>query len=405
MVDDLLRHDYRQVPWGESAELLVINSCAVTGTASQKTRQIVRQARRRHPEAYLVLMGCDATVDRGAWEQEGPDLVLPHPLTRPLSECLPEQLSAGSGVSISQPGEAVEGFFLSGVALDTERTRANLKIQDGCDFRCSYCVIPSVRGPSRSRDSQDVLREARELAGRGIRELVLCGVNVTTYHNNGLDLAGLTRRILELPGEFRVRIGSAEPGPAIEGVVELMEQEPRLCRFLHLPLQYGEDTVLRKMHRQYTTAQYASMVEEAARRIPGLCLGCDVIVGFPGETEEQFQACREYLANLPLSLIHVFPFSPRPGTPAADMPGRPAGRVVAARVEELLALARQKAEAFAKTQVGGTLPLLVEEENPPSGWSDNYLHITLSKDCDIPRNSLVKAHIRTALGGRELLGE
>ena len=168
-----------------------------------------------------------------------------------------------------------------------------------------------------------------------------------------------------------------------------MASEPRLCRFLHLPLQYGEDTILRRMRRHYTTVQYAEMVREAARRIPGICLGCDVIVGFPGETEEQFQACREFLAGLPLSLIHVFPFSPRPGTPAATMPGRPAGRIVTARVEELLALAQQKAEAFAKSQIGGALPLLVEEENPPSGWSDNYLHITLPDACECSRNTLV----------------
>ena len=396
--DDLSRHGFQVVAWGEVADILVINSCAVTGVASQKTRQAVRAVRRKFPNAYIVLMGCDANVDE--WPSDGPDLVVPHPVPAPLSSLLPPQPTHGDRQLFSQKGDAFDDFTIDGAARFADRTRANLKIQDGCSFFCSYCIVPYSRGPARSRDCGDVLREAKELIAAGYKELVVCGVNLTTYDSHGCDLADLLSELAALDGDFRLRIGSAEPAPVISKIVELMRHGSRICRFLHLPLQYGEDSILNRMRRHYTASEYAEIASDACLRIPGLCLGADVITGFPGETDSTFETCRDFIESLPFGLLHVFPFSPRPGTDAASYKDKVPPKLSNDRAAVLAALGARKAEAFAASQVGKSLQVLVEEENPSSGWSDNYLHVTLTSSC--PRNCIVTAQISAALGGREL---
>lgn len=406
---DLSGHGFEQVPWGEEAELLVVNSCAVTGTASQKTRQALRQARRRFPRAYLVLMGCDATVDLTTWAQGEPvpDLIVPNPRPAPLSELLPAVLARPAATQRLEPGLAEEGFVIPGAAHFAERCRANLKIQDGCDFFCSYCIVPQTRGPARSRALADILREADELLASGYRELVLSGVNITTYQNAGVDLAGLLEKLLALGAGFRLRLGSAEPGPVLPRVIDVMASSAQLCRFLHLPLQYGEDGLLRQMRRHYTVSQYEAMVMPAIARIPGLCLGADVIVGFPGENDASFSACEAFIERLPFSLLHVFVYSPRQGTDAAAMPGRPRKAIAEARSAALIALGEAKARAFAEQQLGKELEVLIEAEQPhPKGWSDNYLEVTITgHDQPVPVNSLQKVRITGAGDQRQLSGE
>ncbi len=394
---ELSASGYEIMPWGKATDLVVINGCTVTGVASQKTRQAVRAARKRLPNAFIVLMGCEATVAKPDKYPEA-NLIVPNP----RSDAIPNLIQAK--IKQALPAKPVDDFTLDGVGLYEERTRANLKIQEGCDFYCTYCIVPHTRGPARSRDFDDVLREASALVARGHRELVLAGVNITTYSSHGADLADLIQALLAIDDGFRIRLGSAEPGPIVPKVVDLMASEPRLCSFLHLPLQYGEDGILAKMGRHYDTSEYASLVRGAFDKIPGLCLGTDVIVGFPGETEESFSSCRTYLESLPFGLMHIFTYSIRPGTPAATMPGRPTGDVSATRSATLLDLAQAKAEAFAKSQVGKRLVVLTEETDPVSGWSDNYLHVTLPGNA-LERNTLVTANIVEATGGRELIAQ
>jgi len=401
---DLASHGYTLAPWGAPADLLVINSCAVTSVAAQKTRQAVRAARRRWPAAFLVVIGCGVTVDREAWEamEDGPDLIVPNPPPAPLSALLPALLQPGQGLVCIDPGEPQDGFTIPGVGFFGERTRANLKVQDGCDFFCSYCIVPYTRGRARSRDADDVLREAQALLDNGYHELVLSGVNLTTYYNQGMDLAGLLRRLLNLKGDFRIRLSSAEPGPVLERVIDVMAEDQRICRFLHLPLQYGEDSILHSMRRHYCTADYRRLAEMALTRIDGLCLGADVIVGFPGETDASFASCHDFLSSLPFGLLHVFSYSPRPGTVAASLPGRPPSRLVKRRSETLLAVAAAKAEAFAASQIGQTATVLLESVD--SGWSDNYLQVRLEPPAGLPANTLVEVAIPAAAGNREVLG-
>lgn len=408
VADDLQRHGYELAPWGETAELLVVNSCAVTSTASQKTRQILRQARRRFPEAFLVLMGCDATVDNKTWA-EGPavpDLIVPNPRPAPLSALLPAGLPRAVTSLRVAPGTPADGFVIPGVSDYSERTRANLKVQDGCDFFCSYCIVPHTRGRARSRALADVLREAEELLARGYRELVLSGVNITTYHHDGVDLAGLLEKLLALGPGFRLRLGSAEPGPVLPRVVEVMASSSQLCRFLHLPLQYGEDELLRRMRRRYSVAEYEALVTPAMERLSGLCLGADVIVGFPGETAESFATTRAFIERMPFGLLHVFVYSPRQGTAAAKMPGRPSKALAEERSTELIALGEAKARAFAEQHVGKTLEVLIEEEQPqPRGWSDNYLQVTITEQtAPIAVNTLQRVLITAAGDKRQLTG-
>ncbi|MBP5640737.1 MAG: tRNA (N(6)-L-threonylcarbamoyladenosine(37)-C(2))-methylthiotransferase MtaB [Victivallales bacterium] len=403
VADDLARHGFQIVPFGEPADLVVINSCSVTATASQKTRQALRNARKHQPDAFIVLMGCDATVaDMSSFPDA--DMIVPNPRPAPLSQLLPVPLVRTVSQQRFTPGVPADDFTCEGTGLFAEKTRANLKVQEGCDFFCTYCIVPYSRGPARSRNLDDVLREARQLIERGHREIVLSGVNITTYNNSGADLADLMERLLDLHPEVRYRLGSAEPGPVVHKVVKLMTQTNRICRFLHLPLQYGEDSILSKMNRHYDTRQFRDLVFEANESVPDICFGTDVIVGFPGETDETFDKCLAYITSLPFGLMHVFTYSPRQGTPAAEMPGRPDGRTAERRSACLLKLAEQKARLFAEANVGKTLEVLIENTSPPSGWSDNYLQVTIEDANSLPQNSLHKVKIISTGDDRNVIG-
>lgn len=409
---DMASHGYEVVPWGEAADVIVINSCAVTGAASQKSRQVVSAARRSHPDAFLVVCGCAAT-DPLLLQGSGAvlaDMLLPNPKPRSLAALLPGNPvhTEHQAVSPHQSVPHCEGFEIPGVGFYPERTRANLKVQDGCSFGCTYCIVPQVRGPARSRAVEDVLRESRELISRGYREIVLTGVNIATYGCDGVDLAGLIGKILETPGDYRIRLGSVEPGPLLDRVIDLMAGDGRLCRFLHLPLQNGDAQILRRMGRRYTLEEYARTVNLAWEKVPGVCIGTDVMVGFPGEDEEAFRRCHEYLEALPISLMHVFCYSPRPNTPAATWPGRPAGNVSHERETRLLELAARKASTFAASQVGTTLRVLLESGEPQNhGWSDNYLKVCMPPALKLDANTFHECRIAGVLPGfdREVAGE
>jgi threonylcarbamoyladenosine tRNA methylthiotransferase MtaB len=413
LCDDLRRHGYRIVPWGQAAELLVVNGCTVTAGAAAKTRKAVHQARRRNPQACIAVVGCDAELDPGGWLADGhADLILGNADKTHLGERLPpglvrppqpHLLAALPSTARQQTGPFAE----TGAGYYPERTRANLKIQEGCDFACSYCIVPRVRGPARSRQWEDTLREAAELRRRGHLELVLTGVNIATYQDGGRDLADLVEAILALDSSLRVRLSSTEPGPVVHKLIALMARERRVCRFLHLPLQYGEDRILAAMNRRYCVAEYAELATAAAEYVPGLGLGSDLIVGFPGETAEAFATCRETVCRLPINHLHVFTFSARQGTPAADFAGAVPADVAASRAAELTRIGLDLATGFARSQVGQTLEIIAEAQGPRGtweGWSDNYLRVTCAAASGIRPNTLVRVRTEEHLGGRRLRG-
>ncbi len=412
MEADLREHGFTIVQWGSPAEVQIVNSCAVTGTAVQKSRQLVSSARKRFPESYIVLCGCAAKEREliGDATCAKIDLLLPNPKPVSLAALLPSEPRhvEHPPVEAKVTAPLTDGFTLPTTGFSGERTRANLKIQEGCDFRCTYCIVPDVRGPARSRDSADVLREAKELITAGCHELVLTGVNIATYRDAaGRDLAALCEQILALPGDFRIRLGSTEPGPVLDRIIALMASDSRMCRFLHLPLQYGDDAILRRMGRRYTCEEYAAAALSAAEKIPGVCLGTDLMVGFPGEDDAAFANCLKFVEEMPLGLMHVFSYSRRPNTVAAKWPLPPASAVSCSE-RVMLDLAGRKARALAASQVGSTVRVLLEGKGAqPHGWSDNYLKVMLPENLSLEPNTFHTCRIIEVLPGveREVRGE
>lgn len=405
MASDLVAHGHEIVPWGEECDVAIVNSCAVTGVASRKSRQMASSARRAFPGAKIVVMGCDASAEGQRFVEDGlADLVVANP--KPVS--IADLIATLDKPRLVKPEALSEGFKLGtppSVFLD--KSRPHIKIQEGCDFRCTYCIVPDTRGHAVSRDWQDVMQEVKSLADAGFRELVVTGVNVATYRNGGMDLADLLRKMLEVGPDFRIRLGSTESGgPVMPRLAELIKEEPRICRFLHLPIQYGEDSILRRMGRHYSSGEFREHAAMAMDAVPGLCLGTDIIVGFPGETEEVFQDCLKYVEEMPFGLMHVFVYSPRPGTVAATWKDRPAAAVAKRRSEMLLAIAARKAETFARSQIGQTLDVIIEHIEPGSehGWSDNYLKVFVKNGEGLQINDLVKVKVEKFLGDRDVVG-
>ena len=355
----------------ETPDVLIVNTCAVTSEAERKSRQTLRKLRREYPAARIVAVGCAAAHDREGMLRAGADLVCGNAEKRELAALLrgdsPRPLPCPDGV-----------FRENRLSSFPFRSRAFIKIQEGCDNRCSYCIVPSLRGAARSRNFDEVLAECRHALETGFPELVLTGVNTCAYQAGERRLPELLAAIAELPGNFRIRIGSTEPATKYRGLVDAVADLPGMCRFLHLSLQHGSDAVLKRMNRHYTAEEYAEFVLDAKRRIPGLHLGTDVIVGFPGESDAEFAESCRFIERLGFANIHIFAYSPRPGTPAAAMKDRPSPETVRRRCDELRKIARKAAREFAESQVGKTLPVIFErsENGIARGWSDNYLEVT-----------------------------
>ena len=410
IADDLQRHGFELVSWGEPVELAVINSCLVTAAAGQKTRQTLRAACRGNPEAFVVLVGCSAELEADKWQGgEGIDLVVPNQAKTRLSAFLPTHLKRNPSTVFASAREARDDMLFTedGCGFYPDRTRANLKIQEGCDFFCSYCIVPYARGKPRSREWQDVLREARELLARGHKEIVLTGVNIACYQDHGRGLADLLRELAALDGDYRIRLSSTEPCPELARVIDVIRDSDRVCRFLHVPMQYGEDRMLRAMNRRYRVSEYVEFVERAAAEIPGICLGSDIIVGFPGETPEQFEACLTTVQRLPLSYLHIFRYSARPGTPAAKYTGQVHGDTVSSRRQCLRDLADAKAADFSESMLGKRVTMLTETRNDDGrweGWTDNYLRAELcGAPTAISENEFVTGEVTAVLSGRKVV--
>jgi threonylcarbamoyladenosine tRNA methylthiotransferase MtaB len=262
-------------------------------------------------------------------------------------------------------------------------TRAFVKVQEGCDAHCAYCIIPQARGPSRSTPPVEVVEQVEKLVAAGHPEIVLIGVHLGRYGRDlpeeYVDLEELTRWLCEVPGIGRTRFSSIEPCEVTEGIIDLIARHPRVCRHLHIPLQSGCDAILRSMGRPYDAARYADLVANIREASPLAGIGADVMVGFPGETEAHFEETRAFVAALPLSYLHVFAYSPRPGTPAADMPDQVRPDLKRERSRELMGLSAEKRLSFAEQNLGETVEVVVEEplgeDGDLVGMSDNYLRV------------------------------
>ena len=362
----------------ESPNLVIVNSCTVTATAARKTRQLLTSIRHKHPYAYIILTGCAAEVDEELKEDSDFDILLTKAEKKNLESILERRFNIQH--HDYKPSETADEtvFKEDAVAYFPFKSRANLKIQEGCNNFCTYCIVPYARGRERSRDVEEIMADFKQLLEAGFHEIVITGVNVCTYNCGGLDLVGLLEKLIAVEGDFRIRLGSTEPGEILPRVIDLMASTPKICDFLHLPLQAGTDEILKAMGRKYTLAEYKSMIDCARSKMPHIHIGSDLIVGFPGETAELFEQSCEFVKSMHFANLHVFPFSPRKGTKAEKLPGRIPVEEMVRRVEATKPIKAACAAEFAKSLIGTELSVLFERtlaNNGYEGWSSNYVKV------------------------------
>jgi threonylcarbamoyladenosine tRNA methylthiotransferase MtaB len=412
---ELLRLGYQIVPFGQPADICVVNTCSVTDQADVKSRAALRRGRRSGDDPLVVATGCYADA---APEQvsalPGVAAVVPNAQKPRLAEIVDETLRLSGRLlfPLAAPDESPalgDGDLVPLLALGEGtlgRTRAVIKIQDGCNHFCSFCIIPFTRGRLRSRGPAEVVAEARELAALGYRELVLTGIclgdygDETGFERGSRDpLALLLEELAEIPGIQRLRLSSIDPADTTPDLLETMARVPQVCPHLHLSLQAGDEEVLRRMRRRYTAAQFRDLGARVYKWMPDAGLTCDVIVGFPGETEAQFEETARLCAELRFCKIHAFPYSPRSGTQAArwvdDVPHAEKTR----RVHALLALSDRLGLEFAERHVGETVRVLVEQRDRAggqlSGLTENYLRVGFDGP-DSLRGQLVEVAVESA---------
>jgi threonylcarbamoyladenosine tRNA methylthiotransferase MtaB len=389
LADRLKQDGYELVGPGQPTDLLVLNTCSVTESAEADCRHLVRRTLQRSPHAFVAVTGCYAQTGAEALRRvPGIDLIVGTQFKMQLPDYLPPPTSL-----CKQPAPQLlhtrkidrDDFVLAG-AGDYETQRANLKIQDGCNFMCSFCNIPFARGHERSRRLDDVLREAECLVERGHRELVLTGVNLGRYRFGEHSLMALLKELEAMPGLARIRISSIEPTTIPDDLLDYMAGSRKLCRHLHVPLQSGDDGILSAMNRRYRVRDYTKLIEKAVRLMPDIGLGTDVMVGFPGEGEREFANTQSLLADLPFTYYHVFSFSKRPGTAAARMTNQVRAATVKERSRRLAALSRAKRLAFYQQQVGRTVRVLFETRDSDgrlTGLTGNYVRVGIKADQDL----------------------
>lgn len=386
LADNLKRQGYRLVEFGEETDLLVLNTCSVTETAEKDCRYAVRKTLRHSPHAFVAVTGCYAQTGAAQLQSvPGIDLIVGTQYKMRLPDYLP-----APGKLRKQPAPELrhsrtierEDFVLPGTAY-SDSTRALLKIQDGCDFMCSFCLIPFARGRERSRTLEDVLREAQDLTAHGYRELVLTGVNIGRYAYKGLTLVDLLRELEAIPGIGRIRISSIEPTTVPVALLEQMAGSAKLCHFLHLPLQSGDDGILQAMNRRYGVQEYEALVDQARALMPDLGLGTDLMVGFPSEDAQAFANTVRTVERVPFSYCHVFSYSSRPGTAATRLTDQVPATVIRQRSRYLSSLSRRKTLAFYQAQIGQTVPVLFERgerEGFRTGLTGNFTRVAVAAD-------------------------
>ncbi|MBQ3424366.1 MAG: tRNA (N(6)-L-threonylcarbamoyladenosine(37)-C(2))-methylthiotransferase MtaB [Clostridia bacterium] len=398
MLECFERAGFTPVPFGEEADVCLINTCTVTGTGDQKSRKAIRRVAREHPGCAIVVCGCLAQREAEALlAMDNVCLVLGVQRRGEVVELLEAALATGQPINAVSPlkGAAFEPLAVS---RHEGRTRATMKIQEGCDRWCSYCIIPSVRGPVRSMPLEEVRREAARLGAAGYREIVVTGIHLASY-GRGTDhgLLDAVACVHGAPGVRRVRLGSLEPVIVTPAFADALAAMPGVMRQFHLSLQSGSATVLARMHRRYTPEAYARAVGTLRRAMPDCALTTDVIVGFPGETEEEFRQTMAFVSDLGLSRIHVFPYSRRSGTLADGMPDQVEAAVKHRRAGELIALGNRLERDFVNSLVGTVQQVLFERAAGPGiseGYTGQYVRVRAAAE----PGTIARVHLDSADG-------
>jgi threonylcarbamoyladenosine tRNA methylthiotransferase MtaB len=404
----LRRDGYHVVEFGEPTDLLVVNTCSVTEEAERSCRYVIRKTLKHSPDAFVAVTGCYAQT--GVHELRtipGIDLIVGNQFKWDLPSFLPTP-----DVLKKQPNPEVlhtrtidrEDFSLPEYG-EPDSTRALLKIQDGCNVMCSFCLIPFARGHERSRLVDDVIQEAEILAAGGYREIVLTGVNVGQYRQGEVDLVGLIALLEKIEGLERIRISSIEPTTITDALLDRIGSSSKLCPYLHIPLQSGDNTILSAMNRPYNVEEYVHLIQQAVERFPHIGLGTDLMVGFPGETDDAFERTLRIAKELPFSYFHVFTYSPRAGTAATKLPDHVPITIARQRAKILADLSRLKRLAFAQQYIGSTVPVLFESgimDGVRVGMTGNFLKVGVSSHRDLTNElreiQIIGASDRWAVG-------
>jgi threonylcarbamoyladenosine tRNA methylthiotransferase MtaB len=370
------------VAFGTPADVCVINTCSVTERADRECRQMVRKAVRSSHDPFVVVTGCYAQLEPEEVALiSGVDLVLGAREKFDIFDYLDGLEKKLYPHVVVSDIDTVDNFGVSYTTEVGERTRAFLKVQDGCDYNCSFCTIPLARGASRSQTLEASVMQARTLVSQGFKEITLTGVNVGDYgKSSDADLFRLLRELVRVDGLERIRISSIEPNLLTQEIIEFVASDPKMCNHFHIPLQSGCDEILHLMRRRYNTELYADLINRIRQTIPECGIGVDVIVGFPGETEEHFQTTLRYIDELPVSYLHVFTYSERPNTPASAFTGKLEPKIRFKRNEILRAIGMKKKHDFYRNHIGRTVKVLVESDIDGDlrfGFTDNYVRVGL----------------------------
>ncbi len=396
-----IENNYEVVAFETESDVYIINTCTVTSVADKKSRQIIRQAKKQNPEAIVVATGCYAQVGKEELEKiEELDIIVGNTDKNNIVKIV-EEFSNGKETMVGKIEEEKE-FLDFGEITYTEKTRAVIKVQDGCNNFCSYCLIPYAKGRVRSRKPESVIKEIRKIVLLGIKEVVITGIHVASYgkdFDNGYRLIDLLEEINEIEGLKRIRLGSLEPNLITEEFVQRLGKVDKICDHFHLSLQSGCDETLKRMNRKYTTAEFKHGTELLRKKFPNVALTTDIIVGFPGETEEEFAKTYEFLKEIKFSKMHIFKYSPRKGTVAAKMQNQINPEIKEIRSNKLIELSNKNEIEFLEKYIGKNLEVLFEtktKNNCTEGHTTNY--ITVLAEGEKNENTIANVKIEERIG-------
>ena len=399
VLEDFKFHGYEIVDFDQFADVYIVNTCTVTHLSDRKCRQMLRKTKKINPGSILVAMGCYAQIAGEKIKQQVNeiDVIVGTNNRHKIVEIINDyDLQNKKDVNIVSDIMEVEEFEELKISDMGERTRVYLKVQEGCNNYCSYCIIPYVRGKIRSRKEARVLEEAVRLSKLGFKEIVLTGIHVASYGKDlgDTDLIQLLKKVHQIEGIERIRMSSIEPVVITDTFIRAIKAMPKLCRHFHLSLQSGSDSVLKRMNRKYTTAEYKISVDKLRSIWPDVAITTDIIVGFPGETDEEFRETVDFVETIKLAKIHIFPFSPRTGTPAAKMKDQVAAPIKDVRAKQLAKVEESLQLAFMKDQIGKVIEVLFESfhDGILSGYTSNYIKVNVSSSVNL-ENTLAKVKI------------
>lgn len=404
-----IERDFVEVSNEEPANVIVVNTCSVTERADQKARQIVRHIQKVSPDAFIIVTGCYAQLDpEQIAEIPGVDLVLGSKEKFKIFDYIDSFEKSSATRIFTTPIEDVHEF---GGAYSLEvgnRTRVFLKVQDGCDYSCTYCTIPMARGKSRSTSIDNIVRQANEIAEKGMKEIVLTGVNVGTFGaTKDENLLQLIRLLDKIDGIERYRISSIEPNLLTDEIIDFIGSSNKFCHHFHVPMQSGSDSVLKRMKRRYLSADYRKRIEKIKSVFPDAGIGADMIVGFPGEKDEHFEETAHFINSLPLTYLHVFTYSERENTEAVELDGTVSNYLRKKRNAHLRILSRKKENAFKESLLGTISEVLIEgdeKNNLMYGYTGNYARVGV-KNSNHLVNTIQKVKIIGYDDDMDLLGE